>query len=83
MHLSTKISTFELQALTEVMIFEVVEQHIILELVDAIPRAATHELEQFCAAIATRRDGYWASKHNADDTRRKFRNIYTALQIRN
>ena len=79
-HLSTKISTFELQALTEVMIFEVVEQHIILELVDAIPRAATHELEHFCAVIATRRDGYWASKHNADDTRRKFRNIYTALQ---
>ncbi|MDH0837212.1 PglZ domain-containing protein, partial [Acinetobacter johnsonii] len=45
-----------------------------------IPAAAKAELEHFRTVISTRLDGYWASKHKDDATRRKYRTVYTALQ---
>lgn len=45
-----------------------------------IPAVTKAELEHFRTVISTRLDGYWASKHKDDATRRKYRTVYTALQ---
>ncbi|WP_163823319.1 hypothetical protein, partial [Proteus mirabilis] len=69
-----------LEQLLDVMTFEVIEQKIIVDLASHIPAAAKAELEHFRTFISTRLDGYWASKHKNDATRRKYRTVYTALQ---
>ena len=79
-NLSDKLSRFDLQQLVDVMVFEGVEQKIIVDLVNAIADAPKAELQHFRTVIATRLDGYWASKHNTHESRQKIRTIYTALQ---
>lgn len=66
--------------LVDAFTFEEVEQKIIVDLAVAIPQATTSELEHLRAIIASRLDGYWASRHKDDATRRKYRTVYTALQ---
>jgi len=66
--------------LSEVFTFEVVEQKIIVDLAGALPEASEIELEHCRILIATRLDGYWASKHQDDAIRQKYRTVYTALQ---
>jgi len=80
LRIKEKVKPFDIDRLGEVVTFEAVEQKIIVDLAIAIPQAPVAELERFRALIASRLDGYWASKHKDDATRRKYRTIYTALQ---
>ncbi|MFB0983746.1 MAG: BREX-1 system phosphatase PglZ type A, partial [Acinetobacter towneri] len=80
LRIQEKVGAFDLEQLLDVMIFEVIEQKIIVDLASHIPAAAKAELEHFRTVISTRLDGYWASKHKDDATRRKYRTVYTALQ---
>lgn len=75
-----KLSDFDTTQLSEVVTFEVIEHNIIVDLSQAIPLAPAGELERFRTIISARLDGYWASKHKDDATRRKYRTVYTALQ---
>jgi uncharacterized protein (TIGR02687 family) len=75
-----KISEIDLDQLTDVVTFEAVEQKIIIDLTESIPVAPKAELIRFRKLISARLDGYWASKHKDDSTRRKYRTVYTALQ---
>lgn len=85
LRIKDKMGIFDTDQLSDVVTFEAVEQKIIVDLAVAIPHAALSgksmaELERFRAMIASRLDGYWASKHKDDTTRRKYRTVYTALQ---
>lgn len=80
LRIKQKMGDFEVDQLGDVVTFEAVEQKIIVDLAVAIPHAPKNELERFRAMIASRLDGYWASKHKDDPIRRKYRTIYTALQ---
>ncbi|MFX6134005.1 BREX-1 system phosphatase PglZ type A [Acinetobacter nosocomialis] len=80
LRIQEKVGAFDLEQLLDVMTFEVIEQKIIVDLASHIPAAAKAELEHFRTIISTRLDGYWASKHKDDATRRKYRTVYTALQ---
>ena len=80
LRIQEKVGAFDLEQLLDVMTFEVIEQKIIVDLASHIPAAAKAELEHFRTVISTRLDGYWASKHKDDPTRRKYRTVYTALQ---
>ena len=80
LRIQEKVGAFDLEQLLDVMTFEVIEQKIIVDLASQIPAAAKAELEHFRTIISTRLDGYWASKHKDDATRRKYRTVYTALQ---
>ncbi|MEG1091859.1 MAG: BREX-1 system phosphatase PglZ type A, partial [Acinetobacter sp.] len=80
LRIQEKVGAFDLEQLLDVMTFEVIEQKIIVDLASHIPAAAKAELEHFRTVISTRLDGYWASKHKDDATRRKYRTVYTALQ---
>ncbi|MDR6108298.1 uncharacterized protein (TIGR02687 family) [Acinetobacter baylyi] len=80
LRIKEKVRVFDLEQLLDVMTFEVIEQKIIVDLASHIPAAAKAELEYFRTIISTRLDGYWASKHKDDATRRKYRTVYTALQ---
>lgn len=75
-----KMGVFETDQLSDVVTFEAVEQKIIVDLAEAIPHAPKETLARFRTMIASRLDGYWASKHKDDPTRRKYRTVYTALQ---
>lgn len=80
LRIKDKIGVFDTDQLDDVVTFEAVEQKIIVDLAIAIPHASKGALESFRAMIASRLDGYWASKHKDDTTRRKYRTVYTALQ---
>ncbi len=80
LRIQEKVGAFDLEQLLDVMTFEVIEQKIIVDLASHIPAATQAELEHFRTIISTRLDGYWASKHKDDATRRKYRTVYTALQ---
>lgn len=80
LRIQEKVGAFDLEQLLDVMTFEVIEQKIIVDLASHIPAATKAELEHFRTIISTRLDGYWASKHKDDATRRKYRTVYTALQ---
>ncbi|WP_284450082.1 BREX-1 system phosphatase PglZ type A [Spongiibacter tropicus] len=80
LRIKDKMGIFDTDQLSDVVTFEAVEQKIIVDLAVAIPHAPKGELERFRAMIASRLDGYWASKHKDDTTRRKYRTVYTALQ---
>ena len=80
LRIKDKMGIFDTDQLSDVVTFEAVEQKIIVDLALAIPHAPKGELERFRAMIASRLDGYWASKHKDDTTRRKYRTVYTALQ---
>ena len=80
LRIQEKVGAFDLEQLLDVMTFEVIEQKIIVDLASQIPAATKAELEHFRTVISTRLDGYWASKHKDDATRRKYRTVYTALQ---
>ncbi|HDJ7835885.1 TPA: BREX-1 system phosphatase PglZ type A, partial [Acinetobacter baumannii] len=80
LRIQEKVGVFDLEQLLDVMTFEVIEQKITVDLASHIPAATKAELEHFRTIISTRLDGYWASKHKDDATRRKYRTVYTALQ---
>ncbi|KAB2517266.1 hypothetical protein, partial [Salmonella enterica] len=80
LRIQEKVGAFDLEQLLDVMTFEVIEQKIIVDLASHIPTAAKAELERFRTIISARLDGYWASKHKDDATRRRYRTVYTALQ---
>tara|TARA_R110001583_G_scaffold34370_4_gene115528 strand:- start:559 stop:3186 length:2628 start_codon:yes stop_codon:yes gene_type:complete len=80
LRIKDKMGIFDTDQLSDVVTFEAVEQKIIVDLAVAIPHAPKGELERFRTMIASRLDGYWASKHKDDTTRRKYRTVYTALQ---
>lgn len=80
LRIKEKIGVFGSDQLSDVVTFEAVEQKIIVDLAVAIPQAPKTELERFRTMISVRLDGYWASKHKDDNTRRKYRTVYTALQ---
>jgi len=80
LRIKEKVGIYDMDQLGDVVTFEVVEKKIIVDLALAIPHAPMGELERFRTMIASRLDGYWASKHKDDPTRRKYRTVYTALQ---
>lgn len=80
LRIQEKVGAFDLEQLLDVMTFEVIEQKIIVDLAQHIPTANKANLEHFRAIISTRLDGYWASKHKDDATRRRYRTVYMALQ---
>ncbi len=80
LRIKDKMGIFDTDQLSDVVTFEAVEQKIIVDLAVSIPHAPKGELERFRTMIASRLDGYWASKHKDDTTRRKYRTVYTALQ---
>ncbi|ATX77099.1 BREX-1 system phosphatase PglZ type A [Reinekea forsetii] len=77
--ISDKISNLSLEALAPVATFEAVERQIIVAMADVIPQADLKDLGRFQDVVSVRRDSYWASRHKDDDTRRKYRVIYDAL----
>ncbi|MFT6909629.1 MAG: hypothetical protein ACJAS1_006352, partial [Oleiphilaceae bacterium] len=77
--ISEKIKNLSLEALAPVATFEAVEPQIILHLTGMIPQADLKDLHHFSEVVSKRRDSYWASRHKDDDTRRKYRVIYDAL----
>lgn len=74
-----RLSDLSIDTLSQVVTFEAVERKIIGDIAGAIPHADAKDLTSFGAVIASRLDGYWASRHKDDDTRRKYRTVYTAL----
>jgi len=80
LRIKEKLGAFDTAQLVDVVTFEAVEQKIIVDLALAIPHATIQDLEQFQEMISSRLDGYWASKHKDDSTRKKYRTVYTALQ---
>jgi uncharacterized protein (TIGR02687 family) len=79
LRIKEKLGTFDSQELADVATFEAVEQKVIVDLTRAIPHAPIRDLSAFNETISSRLDSYWASKHKDDDTRKKYRTIYTAL----
>lgn len=79
LNIREKLNGLSLESLAPVATFEAVEVRIILSMAEAIPQADLRELQHFNDVLAERRDSYWASRHKDDDTRRKYRVIYDAL----
>lgn len=79
LQLENKLQEFTLDALSMVETFERVERQIIVELAEALPKAAPSDLNQFSRLINTRFDGYWASRHKDDALRSQYRRLYRAL----
>lgn len=74
-----KLKGLSLESLAPVATFEAVEAQIILSMAESIPKADLRDLNRFSEVLSERRDNYWASRHKDDDTRRKYRVIYKAL----
>ena len=74
-----KLKGLSLELLAPVATFEAVEAQIILSMAEIIPNADLRELQRFSEVLGERRDNYWASRHKGDDTRKKYRLIYDAL----
>jgi len=80
LQIKDRIRDIPVEKLAEVSTFEAVEPQIVVDLARAIPGAAPGDLQTFTRLIAERLDGYWASRHKDDDTRRRYRLVYSALQ---
>ena len=80
LNIREKLKGLSLESLAPVATFEAVEAQIILSMVDVIPIADLRELHHFSEVVSARRDNYWASRHKDDDTRKKYRVIYDALE---
>lgn len=79
LHIREKLNGLSLESLAPVATFEAVEVQIILSMAGVIPKADLRELQRFSEVLGERRDNYWASRHKNDDTRKKYRLIYDAL----
>ena len=79
LHITQKICEISLENLANVATFEAVERQIIVDLTKAIPEADPRDLGLFAKIISERLDNYWATRHKDDETRRKYRLLYTAL----
>lgn len=79
LHITQKIGEISLESLANVATFEAVERQIIVDLTKAIPEADSRDLGLFSKIISERLDNYWATRHKDDETRRKYRLLYTAL----
>lgn len=79
LRLHEKLGGFNIDTLSQVATFEGVERKLISAIADAIPQADAKDLTSFAGVISYRLDSYWASRHKDDDTRRKYRTVYTAL----
>ncbi|MGO2383501.1 BREX-1 system phosphatase PglZ type A [Halomonas sp. AOP7-E1-9] len=79
LRIEDRIRDVSLEQLAQVATFEVVEKRIIVELCQAIPDADGRDLEMFRGIIASRLDGYWASRHKNDERRLRYRQLYAAL----
>ncbi|SEQ21421.1 TIGR02687 family protein [Ectothiorhodospira magna] len=79
LRIEDKIRDVPLERLANVATFEAVEKQIIVDLCQAIPEADGRDLEMFRGIIASRLDGYWASRHKNDERRVRFRQLYAAL----
>ena len=80
LQIKDRIREIPVETLAEVSTFEAVEPQIVVDLARAIPEAAPTDLQVFSRLIALRLDGYWASRHKDDETRRRYRMVYSALQ---
>ena len=79
LRIDQKLSGLSIDVLAQITTFEAVEYRIIVDIAGTIPQADASNLASFAVVIANRLDNYWASRHKDDDTRRKYRTIYTAL----
>ncbi len=79
LHITQKIGEIPLASLVNVATFEAVERQIIVDLTRAIPVVDQGDLALFSKIISERLDNYWATRHKDDETRRKYRLMYTAL----
>jgi uncharacterized protein (TIGR02687 family) len=79
LRIDERLGGLTIDALAQVATFEAVERKVIVAIASAIPQADARDLAEFANVISHRLDGYWASRHKDDDTRRKYRTIYTAL----
>ncbi|RLA52211.1 MAG: BREX-1 system phosphatase PglZ type A [Gammaproteobacteria bacterium] len=79
LRIDERLDGLTIDTLAQVATFEAVERKVIVDIASAIPQAGARNLAEFSSVIAHRLDGYWASRHKDDDTRRKYRTIYTAL----
>lgn len=77
--ITDRIGVIPLETLVNVATFEAVEPQIIVDLTKAISEADSRDLALFTKIISERLDNYWATRHKDDDTRRKYRLLYTAL----
>lgn len=79
LNIKSRIADLPIETLSNVATFQEAETQIIVDLVKAIPDARPADFNVFARVISERLDGYWASRHKDDDTRRKYRLIYSAL----
>lgn len=79
LRIDERLDGLTIDTLAQVATFEAVERKVIVDIASAIPQADVKDLAAFSNVIAHRLDGYWASRHKDDETRRKYRTIYTAL----
>lgn len=79
LRIEQKLDGFDIETLAQVDTFEAVERKLIVDVASDVPDADEGSLEAFSAIITQRLDGYWASRHKDDDTRKKYRTIYHAL----
>lgn len=79
LRIGQKLDGFDIEHLAQVETFEAVERKVIVDIASAIPEADEGTLGNFASVITQRLDGYWASRHKDDDTRKKYRTIYSAL----
>lgn len=80
LNIREKLKGIALESLASVATFEAVERQIIVSMAEVIPAANLRELQSFGDVVGQRRDNYWASRHKDDDTRRRYRTIYDALE---
>lgn len=79
LNIKSRIADLPIETLANVATFQEAETQIIVDLVKAIPDARSADFNVFARVISERLDGYWASRHKDNDTRRKYRLIYSAL----
>ncbi len=80
LRVDTKLDGIDSEALSQVDTFEAIERRLVVEIAHAIPQAKVRDdLASFSAIIARRLDGYWASRHKVDATRKKYRTVYESL----
>jgi uncharacterized protein (TIGR02687 family) len=79
LRIQQKLSELPLPTLSNIATFEAAEKQVVVELCHAIPQAGAIDLATLEQIISNRLDGYWASRHKDDQTRKKYRLIYAAL----
>lgn len=79
LNIKDKINNLDIDQLSEIATFEIVEQKIIIELTSSIPKTKDKDLANLRDVISLRLDGYWASNRKNDTKRHKYCTIYKAL----